>query len=360
MMSQRPYDLIIYGAYGYTGRLITEVCKAKNIRVLISGRSEDKLKILSQSSGYPYIPADINDAAGLISVLSQAVAVLHCAGPFSLTSRQMVEACLDTFTHYLDITGEHEVFTFLHGLDSKAKSSGIMIMPGTGFDVVPTDCAGAYLKNALPGATQLRLAFAMVPTGVSRGTARTAFMSFGKESLVRVDGALKSVGPEPVVTEIDFGSKKLKSVCISWGDIVTAYHTTGIPNIEVFMASSPGLLKSIRMALKFRWFFRIGFIRRILIKAIDRRPPGPSENVLQNGRSLIYGKATDASGKTAEVRIETSNGYRLTADMSVLIAEKVIKRNFKPGFQTPASCYGPDLIMELPNSRRIESGGIKA
>ena len=359
-MQQRPFELIIYGAYGYTGRLITEVCKTKGIRALISGRDEEKLKALSHSSGFPHLAADIDDATGLRSLLAQATVVLHCAGPFSLTARQMAEACLETYTHYLDITGEHEVFTFLHSLDSKAKSTGIMIMPGTGFDVVPTDCAAAYLKNALPGATHLRLAFAMVPTGVSRGTARTAFMSFGRQSLVRVNGILKSVGSEPVVTEFDFGSRKLRSVCISWGDIVTAYFTTGIPNIEVFMAASPGLLKSLKMALKLGWFFRIGFIRKILSKGIDRRPPGPSEEVLRNGRSLIYGRAKDASGNTAEVRIETSNGYRLTADMSVLIAEKVIRGNFKPGYCTPASCYGPDLVMELQGSVRHDSGGIKA
>jgi len=359
-MQQRPFDLVIYGAYGYTGRLITEVCKTKGIRALISGRDEEKLKVLSQSSGFPHIAADIDDATGLKSLLEQATVLLHCAGPFSLTARQMAAACLEASTHYLDITGEHEVFTFLHSLDSKAKSTGIMIMPGTGFDVVPTDCAAAYLKNTLPGSTHLRLAFAMVPTGVSRGTARTAFMSFGKESLVRVNGTLKSVGPKPVVTEIDFGKRKLRSVCISWGDIVTAYFTTGIPNIEVFMAASPGLLKSLKMALKLGWLFRIGFIRSILAKGIDRRPPGPSEDVLKNGRSLIYGKATDASGNIAEVRIETSNGYRLTADMAVLIAEKVIRGDFKTGFYTPASCYGPDLIMELQGTVRNDSGGIKA
>lgn len=358
-MEQRTYELVVYGAYGYTGKLITEVCKTKGIKAVLSGRSEEKLKALSAASGYPFMAVDVNDAKGLRALLSQAPVVLHCAGPFSQTARQMAEACLETATHYLDITGEHEVFTYLHVISDKAKNAGIMIMPGTGFDVVPTDCAAAHLKKILPDATSLRLAFAMVPTGVSRGTAKTAFQSFGKESLVRVNGKLKSVGSKPIVTEIDFGSRKLNSVCISWGDIVTAYYTTGIPNIEVFMAASPGMVKSLKAALRLGWFFRIGLVKRFLTKGMDRRPAGPSEDVLKNGRSLIYGKAMDAAGKSAEVRIESSNGYRLTADMAVLIASKVISGHFKTGFTTPADCYGADLIMELVGTVRSDSGGIK-
>lgn len=354
MMPEREFDLIVYGAYGYTGLLISRLCKNEGLKVLLSGRTEEKLEAVKRETGFEGMATDINDQVGLKEMVARAKAVIHCAGPFSHTANQMAEACLRTGTHYLDITGEHEVFTHLHSLDERAKERGIMIMPGTGFDVVPTDCLALYLKNRLPQASHLRLAFAMIPTGVSRGTARTAAQSFGKQSLIRVGGQLKSVGKKPMVMEIDFGFRRLTAVCISWGDIVTAWYTTGIPNIEVYMSASKGLIRSIRIALRWSWFFRIGFVQKMILRQIDKRPPGPSEEILSGGKSIIYGKAWEEGGQSVESRLETINGYRLTAEMAVIIAKKVICGNFTVGFQTPAGCYGPELVMEIPDSRRTD------
>lgn len=354
MSDTRKYDLIVYGAYGYTGRLITEVCQQKGLSVLLSGRSAEKLQQLSATYSFDYRAVSIEDAHALRELLRSAKAVIHCAGPFAQTARQMATACLEVSTHYLDITGEHEVFTYLHSLDAQAKSAGIMLMPGTGFDVVPTDCLAAHLKNRLPEATHLQLAFAGIPTGVSRGTARTAAQSFGKQSLVRVNGALQSVGSKPKTAVINYGEKTLTSVCISWGDIVTAWHTTGIPNIEVFMAASSGMVNSIRFALRWGWFFQLGPVKRFILKKIDKRPPGPSEEVLRNGKTLVYGKAW-CGDRVVESRLVTSNGYRLTADMAVIIAQKVVRGSLQTGFSTPASCFGANLVLEAPGTARYDA-----
>ena len=354
MSTSRNYDLVIYGAYGYTGRLITEVCKSKGITALLSGRSEEQLQKLGKEFSFDSRAVSIEDAVALRKLVSEAKAVVHCAGPFAQTAKQMASACLESSTHYLDITGEHEVFACLHSLDGQARQAGIMLMPGIGFDVVPTDCLAAHVKNRLPEATHLQLAFAGLPTGVSRGTARTATQSFGKESLVRINGTLQSVGKKPKTTVIDYGEKKLNSVCISWGDIVTAWHTTGIPNIEVYMAASPGLVNSIRFALRWGWFFQWGPVKRFILKKINQRPAGPSEEVLGTGKTLVFGKAWRGD-KSVESRLVTTNGYRLTADMAVIIAEKVVKGNFKTGFSTPAACYGPDLVLEAPRTNRYDA-----
>lgn len=354
-MSSRPYDVVIYGAYGYTGRLTTLVCKSKNLKIFLSGRSGEKLASLANETGCDFGAVDIQNESELVELLKQAIVVIHCAGPFSATAKQMAAACIKTSTHYLDITGEHEVFEYLHTLDDQAKASGIMIMPGTGFDVVPTDCLAAHLKKKLPDATHLQLAFASVPTSISRGTAKTAFESFGKSSLIRANGVLQTIGSIPRTTTIDFGERKLMAVCISWGDIVTAWHTTGIPNIEVYMSASPGLLRSMKMALRFKWFLRLGPVRNFLAKKLNDRPAGPNEEILRNGKSLIYGKVWNRAGVQIESRLVTSNGYRLTADMAALIAEKVVQGNFQAGFMTPAGCFGADLILELPQSKRKDA-----
>lgn len=91
-----------------------------------------------------------------------------------------------------------------------------------------------------------------------------------------------------------------------------------------------------------------------MLKQIDKKPAGPSNEKLETGRSFLWGKAWDASGKTAEARLETPSGYALTALTAVLVAEKILSGNFKAGYQTPAMAYGPNLILEIPTTNRTE------
>ena len=130
--------------------------------------------------------------------------VLHCAGPFSRTARPMVEACLRNKKHYTDITGEIAVFEACAALDKKAQEAGIMLMPGVGFDVVPTDCLAKHLKGRLPTATRLSLAFYGVGR-LSHGTQATMIMNIGKGGAIRRDGKITGVPAAWKTREIDFG-----------------------------------------------------------------------------------------------------------------------------------------------------------
>ena len=94
----------------------------------------------------------------------------------------MVEACLRLGKHYLDITGEISVFEAMARRDKAAKQAGMMIMPGVGFDVVPSDCLAVHLKNLLPTATDLTLAFYGLG-GISHGTQATMTMNAGSGGL---------------------------------------------------------------------------------------------------------------------------------------------------------------------------------
>ena len=342
---ERPYDLVVYGSYGYTGRLVVGECEKRNLRVLLSGRNSNALQEQSSLTGFPFRAVDIDDHVGLVSLLGQARVVLHCAGPFIKTARQMAKACLEAGTHYLDITGEHQVFSMLADLDEQARARGIVVMPGTGFDVVPTDCLAAYLKQQMPEANDLVLAFGMKPTGVSRGTAKTALRSLGSETLMRRGGKLVEDTPEGRVKEINFGPFKAPALRISWGDIVTAWHSTRIPNIEVHMAVNDRFLRRMRWTVAFRFLLKQAFVQRFLSRQIDRRAPGPDERVLKEGRSFIYGKVSGPSGKVLEAWLEAGNGYALTAEMSVIIAQKLSHNIDMKGFQTPSSAFGPDLVL---------------
>jgi short subunit dehydrogenase-like uncharacterized protein len=98
--------------------------------------------------------------------------VLCAAGPFSATSRPVADACLRNRVHYLDITGEIDVFEALAARDAEAKARGIMLLPGVGFDVAPSDCLAAHLKRRLPDANDLR-PYLSLRANTSRGTAKT-------------------------------------------------------------------------------------------------------------------------------------------------------------------------------------------
>ena len=153
---------LLYGANGYTGRLIAKLAASYGLVPILAGRKKDPIVALAKELDLDYRIFTLRDAKKLENSLLEVPLVLHAAGPFQFTSRLMIEACLKTNTHYLDITGEISVFELAKSYDEKAKAAGLMIMSGVGFDVVPTDCMAKYLKEKLPDATHLKLAFASI------------------------------------------------------------------------------------------------------------------------------------------------------------------------------------------------------
>jgi short subunit dehydrogenase-like uncharacterized protein len=345
---------VIYGSYGYTGTLIVDLCKQKNMQVVLAGRNREALQKQSETTGYPFEVVDSSDVEGLKRLLQPAAVVIHCGGPFKHTAKAMVEACLATQTHYTDITGEYQVFEMLAAMDAQAKSAGILVMPGTGFDVVPSDCLAAHLKSRLPSATHLQLAFASTSPGTSRGTKKTSVESLGHGGLVRKDGKLTSVPLGANVMNVDFGAFHINALGIPWGDISTAWRSTGIPNIEVYMGATDGMIRNARMSNYLGWLLRMPAVKNYLMKQIDRRSPGPSDEKRERGKSFLWGKVWDESGKSCVSRLVTLSGYTLTAQTAVLIAEKILAGNLKTGYQTPSLCYGADLIMEIAGTTRTD------
>jgi short subunit dehydrogenase-like uncharacterized protein len=349
--ASRSVTVILYGSYGYTGKLIVEECLNKKLNVILSGRNADALRQQSEKTGYPFEVADVNDAPALKNLLSKGRVVIHCAGPFQYTAQAMAKACLETKTHYTDITGESPVFEALSELDSPAKQAGIMIMPGTGFDVVPSDCLAVHLKNRLPSATHLQLAFATPGAGLSHGTAKTMVEGLGNGGMIRKNGKLTTVPTGSLAMEIDYGPFKIPSLNIPWGDISTAWRSTGIPHIEVYIGSSKKQISAARKSNYLNWLLRMRWVKNFLKKQIEKRPAGPSPEKRAKGKTYLWGQVWDDSSRACVSRLETLDGYTLTAKSSVLVAEKIISGNFKKGYQTPAMAYGAGLVLELEKSK---------
>ncbi len=341
--------IIIYGSYGYTGKLIVEECKRKKLDAILSGRNKTELEKQSEESGFPFEAVSIDDPEGLEKLVAQGKLVLHCAGPFQHTANAMATACLKAGVHYTDITGEISVFESLAKLDAQAKEKGIMIMPGTGFDVVPSDCLAVHLKKKLPAATHLQLAFA-TGAGPSRGTTKTSIEGLGHGSAIRENGKIISIPMHERFKEIDFGVKKMMAACIPWGDVATAYRSTGIPNIEVYMGVTDSMLQKLKLTKYLNWLLKMRWVKNILLQQVDKKPAGPSTERREKSPSLFWGKVWDDKNEYTAT-LSTLNGYSLTAKTSVLIAEKILADNFKPGYQTPAMAYGEKLILEISETK---------
>jgi short subunit dehydrogenase-like uncharacterized protein len=344
---------LLYGANGYTGELIAREAVKIGLRPVLAGRSKDKIQKLAAELGCASAVFDLNDHTSLVSSLSGMVAVLHCAGPFSRTARSMMQGCLATHVHYLDITGEIEVFELAHSVDAKAHRAGVVLCPGVGFDVVPTDSVAAKLKQALPDATHLALGFDS-NSGLSKGTAKTAIEAAGSGSRVRRDGRIVDVPFASRTREIDFGSGKRLAVGIPWGDVSTAFYTTGIPNIEVFTAASERAVQRMRRANMLGGLLRQRWIKEIMKYRIERRVQPPSQTQRDSNPSFVWGEATNAAGQTKTARLRTANGYSLTVMSALGILRQVLAHPRMAGFTTPSELVGPDFISTLPGSSPIQ------
>jgi short subunit dehydrogenase-like uncharacterized protein len=342
-------SMLIYGANGYTGELITRLAVERGMRPRLAGRNRAAIEKLAAQHQLEFSVFPLEDSNSLDQALEHVDVVLHCAGPFCLTSKAMLEACLRTKTHYTDITGEIAVFEACGRAGERAKEAGIMVMPGVGFDVVPSDCLAMHLKNRMPGAEALSLAFFGVGK-MSHGTRATMTMNIGRGGAVRRNGKITSVPAAWKTREIDFGEIKKLAVTIPWGDVSTAYYSTGIPNIEVYTVVPESAIRALKMTRYFGWLMQMGPIQKMLQKKIP--PGGPTDQQRQRGKSLLWGMATDAQGNSVESRLQGPEGYTWTALTAILVAEKILSGHWRPGFQTPASTYGADLVLETPGTQR--------
>lgn len=346
-------DILIYGANGYSAGLIIELARTQRARPSLAGRSADKLAQLATATNLPTRAFALDDAAEIRRQLKGVRVVLNCAGPFARTARPLAAACIDAGTHYLDITGEIEVFEALAALGGKAKAASVMLMPGTGFDVVPSDCLAAHLKRRLPDATQLTLAFQALGRA-SRGTATTMIENLHRGGAIRRNGKLIAVPAAYASRDIDFGLGPVGTLCIPWGDVSTAWVSTGIPDIQVFMAAPWQLRVMSRLSRRFGPLLASAPVQRYFKRRIQAGPPGPDPASRRRGLARLWGEAKNASGKSCTSRIDTVEGYTLTALTAWDIAKRVAGGATLPGFCTPSMLFGPDYILGFPGTTRTD------
>ncbi|MFV5471806.1 saccharopine dehydrogenase NADP-binding domain-containing protein [Acinetobacter baumannii] len=349
MTNANDSNWIIYGANGYTGELIAREAVRQGLKPTLAGRNKAKVEALAQELGLGYKAFGLDNVDAVSEQLKGFKLVMHCAGPFSATSKPMMEACIKAGAHYLDITGEISVFELAQSLNSQAEKADVVLCPGVGFDVIPTDCVAAALKEALPDATHLALGFDS-RTGFSPGTAKTSTEGMAEGGKIRKNGKITTVPLAHYVRTIDFGDGKKSAMSVPWGDVSTAFYTTGIPNIEVFVPAFPKMIFGAKMLNYVRPVLKINAVQKFIKSRIEKTVVGPNEELRAKVPTYVWGEARNSRGEIKTARIQTENAYSLTVNGSLAVVNYLLNNTVKGGTYTPAKLMGYKLVTELPGS----------
>ncbi|MBI3800643.1 MAG: saccharopine dehydrogenase NADP-binding domain-containing protein [Deltaproteobacteria bacterium] len=337
---------MIYGATGYTGKLIARMAQEQGLLPVLVGRSVERLKAMAEPLGLEYRAVHLDDADQLDITLHDVTVVLNAASPFSVTAFPLVDACLRTGTHYLDITGEIAVFEALYRRDAEARSRTVMVLPGVGFVIVPSDCLAAHLTRRFPGAHSLQLGISRTDL-ISRGSFRTMSELLNEKVAIRREAEITSVPTGGLERSFDYGEGDRLSTAVSWADVFTAFLTTGIPNIEVYVEMNLIERGVYWVHNRFAAILNTTPWQLILKAQVELLPEDPSDEERAGRKRVIVAEAKDRSGRRAISRLQVPESYTFTARSAVAIAKKVLQGEFKPGFQTPARVYGADFVRSL-------------
>jgi short subunit dehydrogenase-like uncharacterized protein len=375
-----PRPWLLYGAYGFTGRLLAEEALRRGHRPILAGRDEEKLRrlVAELTSEVGLVASDLegrvlglDEPETLRSGIADVHAVLHAAGPFVETGEPMMAACLEAGCHYLDITGEVPVFEEAFRLSDAVRERGLVFMPGVGMDVIPTDGVAALLADRFPSARRLELALHS-PGRPSAGTLKTVVEGVPGGLLVRREGRLLrsrpgrrefrrwvDMGPSPEVGPMAkvLGGRQPVSP-YTWGDLATAWRTTGIDHVTCYMVTPRWQARALPLLLPIvKAAFSARVVRRWAKAWIDRGPPGPGPERRRLGRTRVWGRVEDDDGRAKEVVLEFAEAYRFTAMAGVRALEEVLSRAGGRGREgegewsgtlTPAGAFGSRWVLGLP------------
>ncbi len=346
---------MIYGANGYTGLRLARKAKAQGLTPVLAGRNAAAVRALADELDLPWKAFDLNDAQASRAALQGIAVVAHCAGPFPTTSKPMLDACLAVGCHYTDITGEVDVILAAKACDAAAKAAGIVILPGAGFDVIPTDCLAATLKQALPDATHLTLGFTGLDD-LSPGTMKSSLEGIGKaKSKVRENGTLADIPYFTRSKVLDFkdGNGAVTGFNIPWADVATAYFSTGISNVDVYVPPSSGIARSMSLLKPFIPLLRNQTLVSVLKRLVDKFIKGPNESTYDQGVCHVIGEARNAKGEVRRAHVKTPNSYRMTVDGMLMTVAYLLAHPENSGFHTPTTLMGARCVEQLPDVSAI-------
>ncbi|MBN7804589.1 saccharopine dehydrogenase NADP-binding domain-containing protein [Agrobacterium rosae] len=308
--------LMIYGATGYTGRMVTDHATKFGTSVVLGGRSEGPLAQLALKLGVEYRVFALVESDLIDRSLTDVAVLVNAAGPFLRTAKPLMDASIRNGVHYIDTAAELDSYRLAETLDADAKAAGVMLLPGGGGSVAMLGSLAGHAVARIQNPRKIRIGM-HVAGGMSRGSVISATENMTAETLARMDGELVSVANS--VQKLDFGRGAVDSFQVTLPDLITIWRATGVPDIETFVHVTGG-----------------GFPKGKL----SALPDGPTEQERLENRYKAVVEVTDADGTVTRSILDTVNGYSFTAIAVAEAGRRVLAGEVRAGFQTPAGLFG--------------------
>jgi len=343
-VEQLPW--LLYGCYGYSGELIVEEAIKKGLKPILAGRSAQRTKALAYKYQLPFRVFGLSDQQEIERNIKDCFLVYNAAGPYTSTCIPLLGACLETGTHNLSLVGEIPLLEELLDYDDAAKSAGIILAVGLGFDVHPTDCIAATLKEIMPDATHLTIGIDG-STEMSPGSLKEFIEQMGEQPFwVREQGKL--IESSPKTAEMDFGNGSKFAMTIAWGDTASAYHSTGIPNIDIYAAVNRFDWLLMRFMTYCKPVFKIKRVQHFANRCIDKFASGPNEKLREKDITYLSGEVSNKAGDKIRLKYTVPSAYKITYLSAVYAIEAVLKsKQEKSGYFTPSQLLGASSILEI-------------
>ena len=338
--------VLLYGATGYTGRLVARRLADAAVDVVLAGRDKEGVRRVAEPLGLAWTSFDLTATDQVERALADIDVVLHAAGPFERTAAPMLAACLRTGAHYLDLSGEWPVFVDAMTSDAAARAASIMVMPGVGLTIVATDCLLALAKEAQPDAVMLRLGVSR-PQVISRGTVVSAATLLSPQVVIRRNHQLATIPAGSFTHAFDFGDGLREATAMSWADVATGGFTTGVGDIVVYSELDWTLRLSYRASGIAMAITGAGPWRSLGGALAAAWPEAPTEESRQRAGFVMVAEAVDPWRRVSRIRMRTLDGYTVSELTAADAVQRVLAGDWSPGFQTPARVFGSDFILGL-------------
>jgi short subunit dehydrogenase-like uncharacterized protein len=342
--------LMIYGATGYTERLISARAAKTLGPLILAGRNQATIAQLASSLDVPdYRFFDLDDPGTIISSLREGgvQVLLNCAGPFAFTAEPLMNACIQAGVHYLDISAELFSYQLAENRAEDARNANVMLLPGCGGSVAMLGCLAGHAVRCIQDPTHIDIAL-RVAGPMSRGSIASAARSSmaGTRCLQRLDNVLvpwceeegDSDKEEESYGQFDFddGNGHVSCFPVTLPDLITIWKSTGIANIRTFayVAASANNMCFPEEGIQL--------------------PDGPTVEERESSPYHAVVTVKDSSGSTSKAVLHTVNGYTFTAMAAVEAARRILGGEVKTSFQTPAMLFGANFVETIANSRLVD------
>ena len=354
-MDARPTGpVVLFGATGYTGRLLAAAAARAGLEVVLGGRDRAGLEAVAQT--FPTPPAlriaDVGDRASLAALVEGARVCCSTVGPFTELGPPVLEACLDAGVHYLDSTGEQPWMARVYDdYDARAKDAGIVACPAMAFEVAVADCAAAMAAAALDTVDEVSVVYALHGFGTSRGTRASALTAVARGGWQHLRGARTAEPPAAQVRTVSLpGGGEATVASFPSGEVLTVPRHLDVAEVRTWLQvprAAARVLSPVGPALP---ALARGPLGRLARFASDRLPRGPGAGRRQasRGRVLAIAHGTEAGARAAvTVSVPLTDPYGLTGEILVAGARRLLERPPAPGARTPAEVAGdPEAFLK--------------